>query len=72
MKYALTCCPVHPRTRKRIGKSRVVIVDTAFGKFAGLKTPKEVEEAYEKACHELGQPVKVVDVREAIVHTDPL
>jgi hypothetical protein len=75
MKFAVTGISMSRRTRRRIGKSRVEIVDTVtnhvFKHVTALPTAERalrVEEAYEWFWNELNPQspdiVKVIDVRE--------
>lgn len=69
MKFAVTAVAISRSTRRRVGKSRVEIIDTIDNLlFKECHTPKDVEEKYEAFWNDLNpnspDTVKVVDVRE--------
>jgi hypothetical protein len=69
MKYAVTAVAISRRTRRRVGKARVEIIDTSQNElFARCDGPQSVERVYETFWNDLNpnspDTVKVVDVRE--------
>jgi len=69
MKFAVTAVAISRRTRRRMGKAKTEVIDTAHNElFMQLEDPKEIEEAYEHwwNCLNPNSPdtVKVVDVRK--------
>lgn len=69
MKFAVTAITISRMTRRRMGKSRVELVDTDSQiLFQKTKDPLVVEQVFEKFYNELHPRshglVKVIDVRE--------
>lgn len=69
MKFAVTAVSMSRRTRRRIGKSRVEIIDTKENQlFWGLSEPEDIEKKYQAFWNDLNpqspEIVKVLDVRE--------
>lgn len=69
MKFAVTAVAISRKTRKRVGKARVEIIDTLSNTFFdGVTEPAAVEARYESFWNDLNpnspDTVKVVDVRE--------
>ena len=69
MKFAVTAVAVSRKTRRRVGKARTEIIDTASNTFFdGVTNALAVEARYEAFWNDLNPNspdiVKVVDVRE--------
>lgn len=69
MKFAVTAVTMSRRTRRRVGKAKVEIVDTSKDVFyGGTSNPTIVERLYEQFWNDCNTDtvdvVKVVDVRE--------
>ena len=70
MKFIITAVPISPHSRRRTGKSRVEVIDTAATEwsdtvFGKVTTVREMETRYEDFYKAIGQDVKVVDIRIA-------
>lgn len=69
MKYAVLAVAMNRQSRRRSGKARTEIIDTSTNQlFKNVKTPADVERAYESFWNDLNlkstEIVKVLDVRE--------
>lgn len=68
MKFAVTAVAMSRKTRRRVGKSRVEVIDTVENQlFRNLRNPENIEKAYESFWNDLNpnspDVVKVTDVR---------
>ena len=64
-KFAVTYVPNSFHSRKRVGKSRVDVINTVQDvRFQVAKSPKQVERVYEIVYSTESDSRKVVDVRE--------